>query len=321
MALIVRRLWQIIPVLLAIAVMNFLLVHLAPGDAADVLAGQSGQGTAEYINQLRHDFGLDKPLYVQLLIYFGKLLRLDLGYSLVQQAPVLNLILDRLPATLLLMVTAIVLAIALGVVFGVTAAKRRGSLLDNIVSVGALVTYATPVFWLGLMLIVFFSAILNVLPSVGFAKIGTSATGLAYALDVFRHLVLPAVTLALFYVAVYTRLMRASMLEVLGLSFITTARAKGLTENRIAWAHAAPNAILPVVTIAGVMFGNMLGGSILVETVFGWPGLGRLVFDALLQRDLNLLLGILFMSSLVVVLANIVVDLVYGIIDPRIAPT
>lgn len=317
---IVRRLWQVIPVLLAIAVMNFLLVHLAPGDAADVLAGQSGQGSAAYISQLRHEFGLDKPLYLQLLIYFGKLLHLDLGYSFVQQTPVLTLILDRLPATLLLMVTAIVLAIALGVAFGVIAAKRRGSLIDNVISVGALVTYATPVFWLGLMLIVLFSVVLDVLPSGGIARIGTNASGLAYALDVLRHLALPAVTLALFYVAVYTRLMRASMLEVFSLSFITTARAKGLTEGRIAWRHAAPNAILPVVTIAGVMFGNMLGGSILVETVFGWPGLGRLVFDALLQRDLNLLLGILFMSSLVVVAANIAVDLIYAVIDPRIAP-
>jgi peptide/nickel transport system permease protein len=314
-----RRLLQLVPVVVAVAAVNFLLVHLAPGDVADILAGQSGQASSEYVAALRHEFGLDQPLYVQLIIYFGKLLRLDLGYSYVQQQPVLNLILDRLPATLLLMVTAIVLAIGLGVALGVAAARRRGSLVDNAISVGALVVYATPVFWLGLVLIVLFSVKLEVLPSDGMITVGAAASMLGRTLDVLRHLLLPALTLALFYMAVYTRLMRASMLEIYGASFITTARAKGLTERSVAWRHAAPNAILSVVTLAGVMFGNMLGGSILIETVFGWPGLGRLVFEALLQRDLPVLLGILFMSSLVVVAANLVVDVVYGLIDPRIA--
>jgi peptide/nickel transport system permease protein len=313
-----RRLLQLVPVIAAIAALNFVLVHLAPGDVAQLLAGQSGQATAEYVNQLRHEFGLDRPLAEQFLIYLGHLARFDLGYSYVQQTPVLTLIVDRLPATLLLMVSAIMLALGLGIAFGVAAARRFGSLVDNMISVGALVVYATPVFWLGLILIVLFSVDLRLLPPDGMTDTRTTHTGLAYALDVLRHLVLPAVTLALFYVAVYARLMRSAMLEVLGRDFITAARAKGLAERTIAWSHAAPNAILPVVTIAGVMFGNMLGGSILVETVFGWPGLGRLIFDALLQRDLNLLLGILFVSSLVVVAANLMVDLAYGLLDPRI---
>lgn len=313
-----RRLLQLVPVIAAIATLNFVLVHLAPGDVAQLLAGQSGQASAEYVDMLRHEFGLDRPLLEQFLIYLGRLMTFDLGYSYVQQTAVLTLILGRLPATLLLMVSAIALAIGLGVALGVTAARRFGSLLDNAISVGALVVYATPVFWLGLMLIVLFSVDLALLPPDGMTDTSTSETGAAYALDVLRHLVLPAVTLALFYVAVYARLMRSSMLEVLGRDFITAARAKGLAERKIAWSHAAPNAILPVVTIAGVMFGNMLGGSILVETVFGWPGLGRLIFDALLQRDLNLLLGILFISSLVVVVANLLVDLAYGLLDPRI---
>jgi peptide/nickel transport system permease protein len=313
-----RRLLQLVPVVIAVAAVNFVLVHMAPGDVADVLAGQSGQASAEFVAGLRHEFGLDQPLYVQFLIYFGKLMRFDLGYSHLQQLPVLDLILDRLPATLILMVTAIVLAIGLGVLLGVTAARRRGSLVDNLISVGALVVYATPVFWLGLVLIVLFSVEFHILPSDGMVTIGVSKSGFGYLLDLVRHLVLPALTLALFYMAVYTRLMRASMLEIYGASFITTARAKGLSEHAVAWSHAAPNALLSVVTLAGVMFGNMLGGSILIETVFGWPGLGRLVFEALLQRDLNVLLGILFMSSLVVVIANIVVDIIYGLIDPRI---
>lgn len=313
-----RRLLQLIPVIVAVAAMNFVLVHLAPGNVAMVLAGQSGGGSAHYVAQLRQEFGLDKPLLVQFLIYLGRVLRFNLGYSYVQQMPVLQLIFQRLPATLLLMITAISLAIGFGILLGVTAARRHGSVADNAISIGGLIAYATPSFWLGLMLIVLFSVKLGLFPSNGMAAVGMPESGLAYIFDVAWHLVLPALTLGAFYLAVYARLMRASMLEVSSLPFITTARAKGLTEHRIAWSHAAPNAVLPVVTIAGVMFGNMLGGSILIETVFGWPGLGRLVFESLLQRDLNTLLGILFLSSLVVVAATIIVDLIYGLLDPRI---
>jgi len=305
-------------VLLAIATLNFLLLQIAPGDAADIIAGQSGHATPELIAALRAEFGLDQPMWKQYLIYIGKLVTLDLGYSFQYQVPVWSLILDRLPATLLLMVPALAIAIGLGVVLGVVAARRRGGLVDAVVSVGALVVYATPVFWLGLMLIVLFSIQLGWLPSGGMVDVRKSNTGIAYALDVARHLVLPVVTMALFYVAIYTRLMRASMLEVYSLDFITTARAKGVPERSIAWRHAARNALLPVVTLAGLQFGHLLGGSVLVETVFGWPGLGRLVFDSLLQRDLNLLLGILFVSSVVVVLANLAADLTYGLLDPRI---
>ena len=317
-AFVVRRLLQLVPVVLAIAAMNFLLVKMAPGDAADILAGQMGHATLEFTQQLRREFGLDLPLIEQFLIYMGRLLTLDLGVSFLQQQPVLDLILDRLPATLVLMVTAISLAGVLGVGLGVAAARRQGSWIDNLVSVSALIIYATPAFWLGLMLIVLFSIKLDLLPSGGMMQIGAGKTSLAYALDVARHLILPAATLGLFYVAIYTRLMRAAMLEVYGLDFITAARAKGLSEGVIAWTHALRNALLPVVTLAGVQIGHLLGGSVLVETVFGWPGLGRLVFDALLQRDLNLLLGILFVSSVVVVIANLIVDLLYGLLDPRI---
>ena len=317
-AFVVRRLLQLVPVVLAIAAMNFLLIKMAPGDAADILAGQMGHATLEFTQQLRREFGLDLPLIEQFLIYMGRLLTLDLGVSFLQQQPVLDLILDRLPATLVLMVTALSLAGVLGVGLGVAAARRQGSWIDNLVSVSALIIYATPAFWLGLMLIVLFSIKLDLLPSGGMMQIGAGKTSLAYALDVARHLILPAATLGLFYVAIYTRLMRAAMLEVYGLDFITAARAKGLSEGVIAWTHALRNALLPVVTLAGVQIGHLLGGSVLVETVFGWPGLGRLVFDALLQRDLNLLLGILFVSSVVVVIANLIVDLLYGLLDPRI---
>lgn len=315
---VLRRLVQVVPVVLAIAAMNFLLLHMAPGDAADILSGQMGHATLEFTQQIRHEFGLDRPLHEQFLIFIGKLLVLDLGISHLQQLPVIDLILDRLPATLILMVAAISIAVVAGIGLGVGAARREGTLADNAISVSALIVYATPSFWLGLMLIVLFSIKLDVLPSGGMMQIGAGLTGVAHALDVAWHLILPATTLGLFYVAIYTRLMRASMLEVYGLDFIVTARAKGLSEASVAWTHAVRNALLPVVTLAGVQVGHLLGGSILVETVFGWPGLGRLVFDALLQRDLNLLLGILFVSSVVVVFANLVVDLIYGLLDPRI---
>jgi peptide/nickel transport system permease protein len=313
-----RRLAQLVPVVLAIAALNFLLVKLAPGDAADILAGQMGHATLEFTEQLRRDFGLDLPLIEQFAIYMGKLFTLDLGVSLIQQQPVLDLILERLPATLLLMVSAIAIAMATGVALGVAAARRQGSWLDNAISVAALLVYATPAFWLGLMLIVLFSIRLDLLPSGGMMSIGSGKTSIAFALDVGRHLVLPSLTLGLFYAAVYARLMRAAMLEVYGQDFIVTARAKGLSERSIAWTHALRNALLPVVTLAGMQIGHLLGGSVLIETVFAWPGLGRLVFDALVQRDLNLLLGILFISSVVVVVANLVVDVVYGLLDPRI---
>ncbi len=318
LAFVYRRLFQLVPVVLAIASFNFGLIHLAPGDAADIIAGQGGYSTIEYVEGLRKEFGLDKPLYQQYLIYMGKALTLDLGFSPVQQKTVMTLILERLPATMILVVSAIVMAVGLGILLGIISAARRGTVTDTLVTVGALIFYATPAFWFGLMLIVFFSLKLDLLPSSGMETIASGKIGLAYVMDVTNHLILPSVTMALYYLAIYTRLMRASMLEVLSLDFVRTARAKGLAEHTVAWKHAARNALLPVVTVAGLQIGHFMGGSVLVETIFGWPGLGRLVFDALAQRDSNLLMGIFLMSSVFVVLMNLFADLVYGMLDPRI---
>jgi peptide/nickel transport system permease protein len=308
----------LVPVVLAIASFNFILIHLAPGDAADIIAGQGGYATIEYVEGLRKEFGLDKPLYQQYLIYMGKALTLDLGFSPVQQKTVMTLILERLPATMILVVSAIVMAVGFGILLGIISAARRGTMTDTLVTVGALIFYATPAFWFGLMLIVFFSLKLDLLPSSGMETIASGKVGFAYVMDVTNHLILPSVTMALYYLAIYTRLMRASMLEVLNLDFVRTARAKGLAEHTVAWKHAARNALLPVVTVAGLQFGHFMGGSVLVETIFGWPGLGRLVFDALFLRDSNLLMGIFLMSSVFVVLMNLVADLIYGMLDPRI---
>ncbi|ALG73022.1 ABC transporter permease [Azospirillum thiophilum] len=309
---------QVAFVLLGIALINFFLLHLAPGDAAQVLAGESGAATPEYMEALRRQFGLDQPLYVQFLRYLGNLVTFDLGYSFRQSLPVSELILQRLPATLLLMGTSIGFALVAGCSLGFLAARRAGKLTDTVISVVALLFYATPVFWVGIMLIVVFSVMLDWLPVGGMTSVEANLSGLALVGDVALHLILPAVTLGLFYLAIYARLMRVAMLEVYGQDFVRTARAKGVRPRRIAWRHVLRNALLPIVTTLGVQLGSILGGAVLVETVFSWPGLGRLAFAALFQRDLNLLLGILFCSSVVVVLVNIAVDLVYTLLDPRI---
>lgn len=319
LAFFLSRIAQAVPAVLAIATLNFLLLQLAPGDAADIIVASSGNGSPEMVAELRRSYGLDQPLHVQFLVYVGRLISLDLGISLIQSRPVLELIVERLGATLILMIASITLAVVVGLGLGIIAALRHRGWIDSFVSVAALIIYATPQFWLGLMLIVFFSITLGVFPSGGMRSIGVEMGAIDSVLDIATHLALPAATLGLFYVAVYTRLMRTSMLDIMTLDYIKTARAKGLSELRIAFTHAARNALLPVVTLMGVQIGHLLGGSILVETVFGWPGLGRLVLDALLQRDLVLLLGILFVSSTVVVLTNLAVDLLYGVLDPRLA--
>ena len=315
---IVRRLLQAIPAIFGIIVINFFVLHLAPGDAADVLAGEAGAATEAYMEQLRETFGLDQPLYVQLYEYVVNILQLNLGYSFRHNMPVFELIVDRLPATLWLMLSAISLAIGLGIVLGVTSARFVNTMIDRVNSVLALLCYSTPVFWIGLMMIVLFSVHLRWLPSGGFETIGAGHTGIERLLDILAHTLMPALSLSLFYLAVYARLMRASMLEVYRLEFVTTAHAKGLSPTRVAFKHVLRNALLPVVTMAGLHLGALLGGAVVVEVVFSWPGIGRLAFDAILQRDFNLLLSVLVLSSVLVILANLAVDLIYAWLDPRI---
>ncbi|MEP9369448.1 ABC transporter permease [Xanthobacter sp. VNH20] len=313
-----RGLAQLAFVVFGIAVVNFFLLHLAPGDAAQVMAGEAGSATPEYMAALRKQFGLDQPLYIQFFQYLKNVLTFNLGYSFRQGLPVSELLLQRLPATLLLMVTSILFAVSVGSTLGFIAARHAGKAVDTAISTLALLFYATPVFWIGIMFIVVFSVGLDWLPVGGMASIEKGYTGFDHVRDVAHHLVLPAATLGLFYLAIYTRLMRASMLEVYGQDFVRTARAKGVRPRRIAARHVLRNALLPIVTTLGVQMASVLGGAILVETVFSWPGLGRLAFEALFQRDLNLLLGILFCSSIVVVLVNLAVDLLYTVLDPRI---
>ena len=309
---------QAVPVILAILALNFLLLHLAPGDAAQVLAGEAGSASPEYMAQLREQFGLDKPLLVRLLLYMKNMLSLHLGFSFRHNMPVLELILGRLGPTLLLMGVTLVLSVGAGIVLGLLAATRVWSWRDTLISILALISYATPLFWVGLMLIVVFSLKLDWLPTSGMETLAAFQEGWARVADIARHLVLPALTLSLFYMALYTRLMRAAVLEQAGMDYVATARAKGLGEGRITLTHVLRNAILPVVTMAGVQMGGLLGGSIVVETVFAWPGLGLLAYQSLFARDLNLLMGIFLLSASLVVLVNLVVDLLYTFLDPRI---
>ena len=297
---IARRLILGLATILMIIILNFLILQLTPGDVADVLAGISGAATPEYMAEMRKAFGLDQPVPVQLWRYVWNIAQLNLGYSFYHNMPVSVLMLKYLPATLLLMTISIFLAIGLGIVFGVTSARFVNRPIDGAISVFALLCYATPTFWIGLMMIVAFSVKLGWFPTGGMITIGADLTGLSYVLDLAKHIVLPSLTLSLFYIAIYTRLMRASMLEVYGYDYVRTAFAKGLSDRRVAFRHVFRNALLPLVTMGGMQIGYTIGGAVLTETVFGWPGLGRLTSDAIFQRDYNLLMGLLLASAVVV---------------------
>jgi len=311
-----RRLAASLPSLLIILVGVFLLLQLAPGDAVDALIAQMGGGGDAAA--MRQELGLDASVAAQLTNYLWRLVRLDLGFSTIYGKPVATVIFERLPATLLLMTASLSFAFFFGLLFGVIAARRVNRWPDTVISTIGLLFYATPSFWFGLMAIVLFAVHLQWLPAGGYESIGEGLTGIARVWDIATHFVLPTLTLGLIFLAIYLRIMRASMLEVLTLDFVRTARAKGLDETRIVVRHVLRNAMLPMVTLIGLQAGTMLGGSVVVESVFSLPGLGRLAYEAVVQRDLNTLLGIVFISALLVIFVNFLVDLVYARLDPRI---
>ncbi|HUN96417.1 MAG TPA: ABC transporter permease [Bradyrhizobium sp.] len=318
LSFVAQRIVKGVIVLLAIIVLNFFLIRLAPGDPASVMAGEAGASDKVFVAQLREKFGLDRPLPEQLLIYVKGILSFDLGYSFRQQEAVSQLILERLPATLLLTITAFAISLLLGVLFGTLAARFAGTWADTAITTAALIFYATPLFWVALIGILLFSVEWDLLPSFGYETVGANYTGFSHMLDVGAHLIMPAATLGLFFMATYARMTRASMLEVKRLDFVKTARAKGLKAGVIQRRHVLRNALLPVVTLAGLHSGTLVGGAVLTETVFAWPGLGRLMYDALIQRDYNLLLGVFVVCSAMVLIFNLITDLVYRIVDPRI---
>ncbi len=313
-----QRVFYAAMLLVAVLILNFSMLHLAPGDIADTIAQASGGADAEMMAQIRKDYGLDQPFLVQLGQYIGKVLTLDLGYSFFYNQPVTTLIFEKLPATLLLVITAQVLALVVGVFLGVFSARNPRGIVSYLVTFIALFGYAAPVFWTGILLLIAFSLKIQLFPVAGMVDVAIEGGWFVKALDVARHMVLPVLTLSSIFLALYSRLCRASMMEVLGSDYIRTAKAKGLSERQITYKHALKNSLSPVVTLAGLQFSAVVSGAVLVETVFSWPGLGTLALQSIIARDTPTILGILFFSALVVIVGNLITDFVLRLIDPRV---
>lgn len=312
-----RRLFGAVPVLLIVVAGTFLLLEAAPGDAVDAYAVSVG-GDAWLIEELRRQWGLDQSPMTRFATYVWALLRGDLGWSVTFSRPIRDVIVERLPTTFLLMGSATALSFGLGTLLGIMAGARPGSLRDRTLSLGSLALYAVPGFWLGLVLIVIFSIQLRWLPIGGIETIASGKTGLERALDIGRHLVLPVAALGFIYLALYLRMMRAGMAEIWRMDFVVAAKARGISRRRLILRHVARNALLPLVTMLGLQSASMLGGSVVIESVFAVPGIGRLAQEAVASRDAPLLLGIILISAVLVILVNLAVDIAYALLDPRV---
>lgn len=308
---ILRRLLLLIPLLLAISVLTFLLIHLAPGDPISSRFGLNMNNLEpDRIEEIREELGLNDPLPVQYLRYLSRLLHGDLGRSLTTNRPVIQELLSRLPATLQLALASMLIVLVVAIPLGIVSAVKRGSLLDNLSMAGALVGVSMPSFWFGIMLMLLFSLRLRWLPTGGRGDGTTFGT--------LKALVMPSITLGTGLMGLVARLTRSSMLEVLGQDYIRTAYAKGMTPRRVLVRHGLRNALIPVVTVIGVQFASLLGGAVIVETIFSWPGMGRLAINAISRRDYPVIMGSVLVFSVVFVMANLIVDILYTLIDPRI---
>jgi peptide/nickel transport system permease protein len=313
-----RRALSAIPVLLIVLIFTFVLLENASGDAVDAYLVSIGGGDAGLRDALREQYGLDGSMLARFWLYASSVLRLDFGWSLAFDRPVLGLILERLPNTLLLMGSATALAFILGTTLGIVAGARPGGLTDRVLSTLSLALYATPGFWLGLVLAIVFAVQLRWLPTSGIETIASGKQGFARVLDVARHLVLPVASLGLIYLALFLRVMRTAMAAIWPLDFVLFAEAKGLSRRRIVLRHVARSAALPLVTVLGLQAATMLGGSVVIESVFAIPGFGRLAQEAVSGRDTPLLMGIILTSAVFVILVNLAVDILYAVLDPRI---
>lgn len=319
LTLIRRRLIGAVPVLGIVVVGSFLLMEAAPGDAVDAYLLSMGGGDAALAARLRAEWGLETSAVTRLGVYLSALARGDLGQSVLFGRPILSLILERLPNTLMLMGAALAVSFLLGTTLGIVAGARPGSVRDRVLTGVSLALYAMPGFWLGLVLAVVFAVRLRWLPLSGIETLASGLTGWDRAADIARHLVLPASSLGFIYTALYLRVMRAGMAEVWRREHILAARARGLSRRRIVLAHVVRNALLPLVTMLGLQAGGMLGGSVVIESVFAIPGLGRLAYEAVQGRDAALLMGIILFSAVMVIAMNLIVDLLYAALDPRVA--
>ena len=312
------RLFYAVVLLVAVLVLNFSLMHMAPGDVADTISQSMGGADQELLDRIRADYGLDQPFLIQLGRYVGGVLRFDLGFSFFYNQPVTDLILQRLPATLLLVLVAQVFALIVGVLLGVISARKPNGATSHFVTFLALFGYSAPVFWTGILLLIGFSLKIQWFPVAGMQDVTVEGGFWVHAGDIARHLVLPAVTLASIFLALYSRLARATMMEVLGSDYVRTAKAKGLSERQVVYKHALKNSLSPVITLAGLQFSAVISGAVLVETVFSWPGLGPLAFQSIIARDTPTILGILFFSALVVIVGNLLTDAALRLVDPRL---
>jgi peptide/nickel transport system permease protein len=315
---IAMRLVKTVLVAIAVVLLSFFLIRLAPGDVATVMAGQAGFADEAFMKNLRAEYGLDQPMPVQLWRYVDQVAHGDLGLSYVRSQPVLTIIMERLPNTLLLDAFALAVAAAGGIWLGGMAARRPGSAIDNLTTVLAMLFYSVPQFWLGMMMMLVFAVWLNWLPPFGIETMGADYTGLARIADVGLHILLPGMTLAFYFMASYARLTRTAMIEVADQDFVKTARAKGISERQVARRHILRNALIPLITYAGLQASILVGGNVLVENVFSWPGVGTLAYEAVASRDNPLLLGIFIVTAILVSLFNLITDIAYSIADPRV---
>ncbi|MEM3386744.1 MAG: ABC transporter permease [Nitrososphaerales archaeon] len=313
---VVRRAVFSAVVVLVVVILTFGLIRLAPGDPAELLAGEAA--SPEYVKRVREDYGLDRPVYEQLIIYLSGIIRGDLGFSISFSRPVLDVILERLPQTMLLVGSAITIALVVGILLGILSARRAFKVQDTVITAVTLTLYSTPVFWLGMMLILLFSLWIPIFPTGGYFDVGVEKNLTEFILNVSWHLILPACTLSVFFLALYTRLTRAGLLDALSSNYIIGARAKGVPERILLYKHALKNALLPIVTVAAIQIGLMVGGVVLTEGVFSWPGVGQLLIQAVGYRDYMLVTGIFLITAVSVSIANFAADIIYAIIDPRI---
>jgi len=311
-----RRLALTLPVIFFVLILNFFIIHMAPGDPVYMYIG-TGRISPEYLDMMRHVYGLDRPLPEQLLLQIIRVFQGNLGFSLWYKTPVTDLILSRIPATLVLMSTALIYATLIGVVMGALSAKKYGSLTDKVLTSFALLGYSMPTFWLAQVLVLVFSFYVGWFPSGGMITMGAGYTGFRYMVDVAWHLVLPAFCLGSFYLALICRTTRGNLLDALSKDYIRTAKAKGLSEWQVL-KHGLRNSLLPLATVLGLNLAFFFAGAVVVETVYSWPGMGRLIYDALWARDYPLLLGSFFITSVMVVSVNFITDLLYGYLDPRV---
>lgn len=313
---IARRLVQIVPLIFFVILINFFLIHTAPGDPAWIMAGEYAD--PNYVAFLRVRYGLDKPFSEQFVRYISRVINGDLGYSFTYQRPVLDVIMERSQATLLLMLSAQTVSLIIAILLGTFVAKRFKSKFGMFVSLTTLAMYSMPVFWSGLMYITIFSLRLGLFPTSGIASTFFEGGIIENILDRLSHLFLPLLTLVGYYMPVYQRLVESSIVEVMNEDFITTARAIGLTERSVFIRHALRNALLPVITVFALTIGVSFSGAILTETVFGWPGMGSLMYDAISKRDYPILMGLFLIVSVCIVIVTLIADIIYIYLDPRI---